>query len=155
MENKSRVLVTNRKARHDYHVLETFEAGIALVGTEVKSLREGKGNLKDSFAKVENGELFLYNMHISPYEKGNIFNRDPLRTRKLLMHKKQINRLAGRVQEKGLTLIPLKVYLNERGLVKVELALAKGKASYDKREDIKRRDAKREVEKAFKDYNKM
>ncbi|MFY9414375.1 MAG: SsrA-binding protein SmpB [Tepidanaerobacteraceae bacterium] len=155
MENKSRVLVTNRKARHDYHVLETFEAGIALVGTEVKSLREGKGNLKDSFAKVENGELFLYNMHISPYEKGNIFNRDPLRTRKLLMHKKQINRLAGRVQEKGLTLIPLKVYLNERGLVKVELALAKGKAIYDKREDIKRRDAKREVEKAFKDYNKM
>ncbi|MFY9312919.1 MAG: SsrA-binding protein SmpB [Tepidanaerobacteraceae bacterium] len=155
MENKSRVLVTNRKARHDYHVLETFEAGIALVGTEVKSLREGKGNLKDSFAKVENGELFLYNMHISPYEKGNIFNRDPLRTRKLLMHKKQINRLAGRVQEKGLTLIPLKVYLNERDLVKVELALAKGKAIYDKREDIKRRDAKREVEKAFKDYNKM
>jgi SsrA-binding protein len=155
LENKSRVLVTNRKARHDYHVLETFEAGIALVGTEVKSLREGKGNLKDSFAKVENGELFLYNMHISPYEKGNIFNRDPLRTRKLLMHKKQINRLAGRVQEKGLTLIPLKVYLNERGLVKVELALAKGKAIYDKREDIKRRDAKREVEKAFKDYNKM
>ena len=155
MENKSRVLVTNRKARHDYHVLETFEAGIALVGTEVKSLREGKGNLKDSFAKVENGELFLYNMHISPYEKGNIFNRDPLRTRKLLMHKKQINRLAGRVQENVLTLIPLKVYLNERGLVKVELALAKGKAIYDKREDIKRRDAKREVEKAFKDYNKM
>ena len=155
MENKSRVLVTNRKARHDYHVLETFEAGIALVGTEVKSLREGKGNLKDSFAKVENGELFLYNMHISPYEKGNIFNRDPLRTRKLLMHKKQINRLAGRVQEKGLTLIPLKVYLNERGLVKVELALAKGKAIYDKREDIKRRDAKREVEKAFKDYSRM
>ncbi|MGB4631688.1 MAG: SsrA-binding protein SmpB [Tepidanaerobacteraceae bacterium] len=155
MENKSRVLVTNRKARHDYHILETFEAGIVLVGTEVKSLREGRGNLKDSFARVENGELFLYNMHISPYEKGNIFNRDPLRTRKLLMHKKEINRLAGRVQEKGLTLIPLKVYLNERGLVKVELALAKGKALYDKREDIKRRDAKREVEKAFKDYNKM
>ncbi|MGB4130870.1 MAG: SsrA-binding protein SmpB, partial [Tepidanaerobacteraceae bacterium] len=103
MENKSRVLVTNRKARHDYHILETFEAGIVLVGTEVKSLREGRGNLKDSFARVENGELFLYNMHISPYEKGNIFNRDPLRTRKLLMHKKEINRLAGRVQEKGLT----------------------------------------------------
>ena len=155
MKNKSRDLITNRKARHDYHILETFEAGIALVGTEVKSLREGKGNLKDSFARVENGELFLYNMHISPYEKGNIFNEDPLRTRKLLMHKKEIHRLAGQVKEKGLTLIPLKVYLNERGLIKVELALAKGKALYDKREDIKRRDANREVEKAFKDYNKM
>jgi len=155
LKNKSRDLITNRKARHDYHILETFEAGIALVGTEVKSLREGKGNLKDSFARVENGELFLYNMHISPYEKGNIFNEDPLRTRKLLMHKKEIHRLAGQVKEKGLTLIPLKVYLNERGLIKVELALAKGKALYDKREDIKRRDANREVEKAFKDYNKM
>ncbi len=155
MKNKSRDLITNRKARHDYHILETFEAGIALVGTEVKSLREGKGNLKDSFARVENGELFLYNMHISPYEKGNIFNEDPLRTRKLLMHKKEIHRLAGQVKEKGLTLIPLKVYLNERGLIKVELALAKGKALYDKREDIKRRDANREMEKAFKDYNRI
>lgn len=155
MKNKSRDLITNRKARHDYHILETFEAGIALVGTEVKSLREGKGNLKDSFARAENGELFLYNMHISPYEKGNIFNEDPLRTRKLLMHKKEIHRLAGQVKEKGLTLIPLKVYLNERGLIKVELALAKGKALYDKREDIKRRDANREMEKAFKDYNRI
>lgn len=153
MERKSRDLVTNRKARHDYHILETFEAGIALAGTEVKSLREGKGNLKDSFARIENGEIFLYNMHISPYEKGNIFNKDPVRTRKLLMHKRQILRLFGMVKEKGLTLIPLKVYLNERGLVKVELALAKGKALYDKREDIKQRTANREMEKAFKEYN--
>jgi SsrA-binding protein len=155
MDKKTRDLVTNRKARHDYHILETFEAGIALAGTEVKSLRAGKGNLKDSFARVDGGELFLYNMHISPYEKGNIYNKDPLRTRKLLMHKKQISRLFGLVKEKGLTLIPLKLYLNERGLVKVELGLAKGKALYDKREDIKRRDAGREMEKAFKDFNKM
>jgi SsrA-binding protein len=155
LERKSRDLITNRKARHNYHILETFEAGIALAGTEVKSLREGKGNLKDSFARVENGELYLYNMHISPYEKGNIFNKDPLRTRKLLMHKKQINRLFGQVKEKGLTLIPLKLYLNERGLVKVELALAKGKALYDKREDIKQRDAGRQIEKAFKEFNRM
>lgn len=155
MEKKSRDLVTNRKARHDYHILETFEAGISLAGTEVKSLREGKGNLKDSFARVENGELFLYNMHISPYEKGNIYNKDPLRTRKLLMHKRQINRLSGLVSEKGLTLIPLKLYLNQQGLVKVELALAKGKALYDKREAIKQRDANREMEKAFKEFNRM
>ena len=155
MERKSRDLVRNRKARHDYHILETFEAGIALAGTEVKSLRDGKGNLRDSFARIESGEIFLYNMHISPYEKGNIFNKDPLRTRKLLMHKKQINRFFGLTKEKGLTLIPLKVYLNERGLVKVELGLAKGKALYDKREDVKRRDASREMEKAFKEYNKM
>ena len=114
-----------------------------------------QGNLKDAFALVENGELFLYNMHISPYEKGNIYNKDPLRTRKLLMHKRQINRLSGLVKEKGLTLIPLKLYLNPRGLVKVELALAKGKALYDKREDIKRRDADREMEKAFKEFNRM
>jgi SsrA-binding protein len=155
VENKSKVLVTNRKARHDYHIIETFEAGIALAGTEVKSLRDGKGNLKDSFARVENGELYLYNMHISPYEKGNIYNKDPLRTRKLLMHKKQINRLFAQVKEKGLTLIPLQVYLNERGLVKVALALAKGKARYDKREDIKKKDANRQMEKAFKEFNKM
>ncbi|MCR4431840.1 MAG: SsrA-binding protein SmpB [Tepidanaerobacteraceae bacterium] len=153
VEKKSRDLVTNRKARHDYHILETYEAGIALSGTEVKSLRAGKGNLKDSYAGVEKGELLLYNMHISPYEKGNIFNKDPLRTRKLLMHRREINRLFGLVKEKGVTLIPLRVYLNERGLVKVELAVAKGKTLYDRREDIKRKDAEREMEKAFKEYN--
>jgi len=149
-----RDLVTNRKAYHDYHILETYEAGIALAGTEVKSIREGKANLKDSFARVENGEIFIYNMHVSPYEKGNIFNKDPLRPRKLLMHKREIMRLYGLVKEKGLTLIPLKLYLNERGKIKVELALAKGKTLYDKREDIKRKDAEREVEKAFKEYQK-
>ncbi len=153
MVKKSRDLVTNRKARHDYHILETHEAGIALAGTEVKSLRAGKGNLKDSFAKVENGELFVYNMHISPYEKGNIFNKDPMRPRKLLMKRREIDRLFGLVKEKGLTLIPLKLYLNEKGLVKVELAVAKGKTLYDRREDIKQRDADREMEKAFKEYN--
>ncbi|GAQ24191.1 MULTISPECIES: SsrA-binding protein SmpB [Tepidanaerobacter] len=155
MEKKSRDLIINRKARHDYHILETFEAGIALSGTEVKSLREGKGNLKDSFARIENGEIFLYNMHISPYEKGNIYNKDPLRPRKLLMHKKEINRLLSKVKEKGLTLVPLRLYLNERGLVKVELALAKGKALYDKREDARQKDASREIEKAFKEFNKV
>lgn len=153
MEKTSRDLVTNRKARHDYHILETYEAGIALAGTEVKSLRAGKGNLKDSYARVENGELLLYSMHISPYEKGNIFNKDPLRTRKLLMHRREIDRLFGLVKEKGVTLIPLRVYLNERGRVKVELAVAKGKTLYDRREDIKQKDAEREMEKAFKDYN--
>ena len=153
MEKQSRDLIVNRKARHDYHIIETYEAGIALAGTEVKSLRAGKGNIKDSYAQVQNGEIFIYNMHISPYEKGNIFNKDPLRTRKLLMHKKQINRLYGMVKEKGVTLIPLRVYLNERGLVKVELAVAKGKTLYDRREDIKKRDANREMQKAFKEYN--
>ena len=153
MEKKSRDLVTNRKARHDYHIIETYEAGIALAGTEVKSLRAGKGNLKDSFAKIENGELYIHNMHISPYEKGNIFNKDPMRTRKLLMKRREIDRLYGLIKEKGLTIIPLKLYLNEKGLVKVELALAKGKTLYARREDIKRRDANREIKKAFKDYN--
>lgn len=152
MAEDNRTLVTNRKARHNFHILETYEAGIALVGTEVKSLREGKGNLQDSFARIENGELFLYNMHISPYEKGNIYNKDPRRTRKLLMHKREIYRLAGKVQEKGLTLIPLSLYL-KNGIVKVELALAKGKALYDKRESIKRKTVKREMERALKDYN--
>jgi len=133
--------------------LESHEAGIALAGTEVKSLRQGKGNLKDSFGRIENGELFICNMHISPYEKGNIFNKDPMRPRKLLMRKREILRLFGIVKEKGLTIIPLKLYLNEKGLVKVELAVAKGKALYDKREDVKQRDAGREMERAFKEYN--
>lgn len=151
MEN-DRTLVTNRKARHNYHILETYETGIALAGTEVKSLREGKGNLQDSFARIENGELFLYNMHISPYEKGNIYNKDPRRTRKLLMHKREIHRLFGKIQEKGLTLVPLKLYL-KKGFVKVELALAKGKKLYDKRESIKRKTIKREMQRTLKEYN--
>ncbi|MEQ2129447.1 SsrA-binding protein SmpB [Caldanaerobacter subterraneus KAk] len=145
-----KIIAQNRKAFHDYFIEETYEAGIELVGTEVKSVRQGKVNLKDSFARVENNEVILYNMHISPYEKGNIFNKDPLRPRKLLLHRHEINKLSGYVSRKGYTLIPTKVYL-KRGLVKVELAVAKGKKLFDKREDIARRDAKRELEKQFKE----
>lgn len=134
-QNDIKVIATNRKAYHDYFIEETIEAGIELKGTEVKSVRLGHVNLKDSFARVENGEVFLYNMHISPYEKGNIFNVDPMRDRKLLLHKHEINRLAGYVQQKGYTLIPLKIYI-KRGKIKVELAVAKGKKLYDKREAI-------------------
>lgn len=144
-----KTVTVNRKARHEYHVLETHEAGLALKGTEVKSLRAGKANLQDSFARVENGELILYNMHISHYEQGNQFNHEPKRPRKLLMHKREIMRLLGKTQEKGLTLVPLKVYFT-RGRAKIELALAKGKKVYDKREAIKARDAKREMERAMK-----
>jgi SsrA-binding protein len=146
-----RDLVTNRKARHDYHIEETYEAGIVLTGTEVKSLRDGRGNLKDSYAMINNGEIFLYNMHISAYDQGNRFNHDPTRTRKLLMHKREILRLLGYVKEKGYAIVPLRVYINERGRVKVELALAKGKKLYDKRQDIAKRDAERELRRAFKD----
>lgn len=146
-----RDLVTNRKARHDYHIEETYEAGIVLTGTEVKSLRDGRGNLKDSYAMINNGEIFLYNMHISAYDQGNRFNHDPTRTRKLLMHKREILRLLGNVKEKGYAIVPLRVYINERGRVKVELALAKGKKLYDKRQDIAKRDAERELRRAFKD----
>ncbi|SHE28656.1 SsrA-binding protein [Desulfofundulus australicus DSM 11792] len=145
-----KVVTVNKKARHDYHILETYEAGIALTGTEVKSLRAGRANLQDSFARVENAELFLYNMHISPYDQGNRFNHEPKRTRKLLMHKKEILRLLGKSREKGLALIPLKVYFNDRGKAKVELALARGKKVYDKREDMAARDAKREMERALR-----
>ncbi|MBM7855882.1 SsrA-binding protein [Desulfohalotomaculum tongense] len=149
-KSSDRTVTENRKARHLYHILETYEAGIALRGTEVKSLRAGRANLQDSFARVENGELMLYNMHISPYEQGNIFNHEPKRTRKLLMHKHEINRLLGQTREKGLTLIPLKVYF-KNGKAKVALALAKGKRVHDKRQDIAARDARREVERALKD----
>ncbi|EMT38211.1 SsrA-binding protein [Thermoanaerobacter thermohydrosulfuricus] len=145
-----KIIAQNKKAYHDYFIEETYEAGIVLSGTEVKSIRMGKVNLKDSFARVENNEVYLYNMHISPYEKGNIFNKDPLRTRKLLLNRHEINKLIGYVTRKGYTLIPTKLYL-KRGLVKVELAVARGKKLYDKREDIARRDAKRELEKHFKE----
>ena len=137
-----KLISSNRKARHDYHIDETYEAGIVLTGTEVKSVRAARVNLKDSYARVEDGELLLYNMHISPYEQGNRFNHDPLRTRKLLMHRVEIGRLAGKVKEKGYALIPLKIYL-KRGLVKVELALARGKKLYDKRQTIAERDSRR------------
>ncbi len=149
-----KTVTENRKARHHYHILETYEAGLALTGTEVKSLRAGKANLQDSFARVENGELMLYNMHISPYKQGNQFNHEPKRTRRLLMHKHEILRLLGKTREKGLALIPLKVYF-KRGLAKVELALAKGKKLYDRRQEIADRDAKREMERALKERSKF
>ncbi len=141
---KDKTIVTNRHARYDYTILETFEAGIALKGTEVKSLREGEANLKDSFARVEGGEVFLYNMHIAPYAFGNIANVDPLRPRKLLLHKSHIRKLVGELASKRLTLVPLKLYFT-RGIAKVELALAKGKRQYDKREAIRRRETEREL----------
>jgi SsrA-binding protein len=146
----NKIVATNRKAYHDYHVGETYEAGIALTGTEIKSVRQGMVSLRDSFARVENGEVFLYNMNVSPYDAGNRFNHEPRRTRKLLLHKSEIRKLATKTQEKGFTLIPLKVYL-KGGRAKVELALAKGKRLYDKREDIKKRDVMRQVDRVIKD----
>ena len=146
---KIHVVCDNRKARHEFNFLETYEAGIELQGTEVKSLRIGKANLQDSFARIENGEMLLYNMHISPYEMGNRFNHEPKRPRRLLLHKQEILRLYARVREKGLTLIPTKVYFNG-SRVKVEIALAQGKKLYDKRQDIAKRDIKRESERDFK-----
>ena len=148
-----KVVCENRKARHDYFIHETFEAGLALVGTEVKSLRMGKANLKDSFAIIKNNEIYIENMHISPYLQGNIFNHDPLRVRKLLLHRAEINKLLGKVREKGYTLVPLKLYLS-RGKVKVDLALVTGKKDYDKRDDMAARDAKREIDRAMKERNR-
>jgi len=145
-----KVLCQNKKARHDYSVEETYEAGIALEGTEVKSLRLGKGNLKDSYVNIEEEEAFLHNTHISPYPFGHQFNHEPERVRKLLLHKREIKRLMGKTQERGYTLIPLKIYL-KRGKIKLEVGLAKGKTLYDKREDLKRRTADREMEKAMKE----
>lgn len=146
-----KIICTNRKARRDYEILETMEAGLVLVGTEVKSLRDGQAQLKDSFAAIDDGELYLYNAHINPYRMGNRFNHEPTRTRKLLMHEREIRRLIGKIQEKGLTLIPLRLYFNDSGRVKVELGLARGKRSYDKRREIADRDAKREMRRAVKD----
>lgn len=150
MADDFKVLATNRKAFHDYTVVEKFEAGIALTGTEIKSVRAGAVNLRDSFALVRDGEAWLQNVHISPYEAGNRFNVDPYRTRKLLLHRKEINRLMGRVKEKGLTIVPLRLYL-KKNRAKVELALVKGKREYDKREAISKRDATREIERTLKE----
>lgn len=144
-----KTITENRKARHEYFVLESMETGIELVGTEVKSLRLGQVNLKDSWCSIDKGELFIKGMHISPYEKGNIFNRDPMRVRKLLMHKKEINRLFGKIKQEGLTLIPLSLYF-KGSKVKVQLGLCKGKKLYDKREDAAKKDAKRQIERAVK-----
>lgn len=152
-KEERKLVANNKKAYHDYFIDETYEAGVALHGTEVKSLRMGKCSIKESFIRIENGEVFVYGMHVSPYEKGNIFNKDPLRVKKLLLHKYEINKLAGRVAEKGYTLVPLQVYFKE-GRVKVEIGLARGKKLYDKREDIAKKDAKREIEREFKDRNR-
>ena len=144
-----KIAAQNRKAYHDYFVEDKYEAGIELFGTEVKSIRMGKCSVKESFIKIEKGEMFIYGMHISPYEKGNIFNKDPLRVRKLLLHKVEIRKLEAKVAEKGYTLVPLQVYF-KGSLVKVEVGLARGKKLYDKRQDIAKKDQKREVERDFK-----
>ncbi len=152
-KEERKLVANNKKAYHDYFIDETYEAGVVLHGTEVKSLRMGKCSIKESFIRIENGEVFVYGMHVSPYEKGNLFNKDPLRVKKLLLHKNEINKLAGRVAEKGYTLVPLQVYFKE-GKVKVEIGLARGKKLYDKREDMAKKDAKREIEKEFKNRNR-
>lgn len=147
-----KLIANNKKAYHDYFIEATYEAGICLHGTEVKSLRMGKCSIKESFIRVENGEVFVYNMHISPYEKGNIFNKDPLRIKKLMLHRYEINKIMGKMTEKGYTLVPTKVYF-KGSLVKVEVGLAKGKKLYDKRQDIAKKDQRREAEKEFKIRN--
>ena len=148
-KESQKLIANNKKAYHDYFIDETYEAGVALHGTEVKSMRMGKCSIKESFIRIENGEVFVYGMHVSPYEKGNIFNKDPLRVKKLLMHKYEINKLAGKVAEKGYTLVPLQVYF-KNGRVKVEVGLARGKKLYDKRNDIAKKDQLREAEREFK-----
>ena len=146
-----KIVANNRKAYHDYFIDETYEAGLVLTGTEIKSVRAGGVNLRDSFAKItDEGEVFVYNMHISPYEQGNRYNQDPLRLKKLLLNRREIRKISGMITQKGLALIPTKVYLNERGIAKLELAVARGKKLYDKREDIAKRDAGREAERSIK-----
>jgi SsrA-binding protein len=148
-----KVIAQNKKVRHDYFIEDTYEAGISLAGTEVKSIRLGKLNFRDSYAQVKDGEMLLVNMHISPYEKGNIFNKDPMRVRRLLLHKSEINRLNGLVTQKGFSLVPLSIYL-KKGRVKIELAVVRGKKLYDKREDIASRDAERAIQRHFKDEDR-
>lgn len=147
-----KLIANNKKAYFDYFIEGKYEAGIVLHGTEVKSLRMGKCSIKESFIRIEKGEVFIYNMHISPYEKGNIFNKDPLRIKKLMLHKYEINKIVGQVQQKGYTLVPLQVYFKD-SLVKVEIGLARGKKLYDKRQDIAKKDQRREAEKNFKVKN--
>ncbi|MDD7078030.1 MAG: SsrA-binding protein SmpB [Lachnospiraceae bacterium] len=148
----TKLVANNKKAYHDYFIEDKYESGISLHGTEVKSLRMGKCSIKESFIRIENGEVFIYGMHISPYEKGNIFNKDPLRVRKLLLHKNEINKMMGKIAEKGYTLVPLQVYF-KGSLAKIEIGLAKGKKLYDKRQDIAKKDQRREAEKEFKVKN--
>lgn len=147
-----KLIANNKKARFDYFIEDSYEAGISLHGTEVKSIRMGRCSIKESYVRIEQGEVWIYNMHISPYEKGNIFNKDPLRVKKLLLHRFEINKLMGRIKEQGYTLVPLRVYL-KGSLVKVEIGLAKGKKLYDKRQDIAKKDQRREAEKNFKVKN--
>jgi SsrA-binding protein len=149
MATGSRILVENRKAWHDYEILETLEAGLVLTGTEIKALRAGKGNLRDSYARVDGSEVIVHNMHVSPYDQGNRANVDPMRPRKVLLHREEIRRLVGKTREKGLTLIPLKIYLSH-GRAKLEIGLARGKRQYDKREAITEREVARERERALK-----
>ena len=151
-KNPGKLIANNKKAYHDYFILEQYEAGIVLHGTEVKYLRQGSCSIKEAFVRIEDGEMFIYGMHIAPYEKGNIFNKDPLRVRKLLLHKKEINKILGKIKEQGITLVPLKVYFKD-SLVKVEVGLAKGKKLYDKRDDIAKKDQKREAQREFKIRN--
>ncbi|GGE81400.1 SsrA-binding protein SmpB [Priestia taiwanensis] len=153
-KGEGKVLAQNKKAHHDYFIEETYEAGMVLQGTEIKSLRAGRVNLQDSYAQVKNGELWLLGLHISPYEQGNRYNHDPLRSRKLLLHKKQILELMGYSKETGYAIIPLKIYL-KNGFAKLLVGLGKGKKNYDKREDLKRKEAKREIERAFRDRQKI
>lgn len=148
-----KLIANNKKAYHDYFIDETYEAGVSLHGTEVKSVRMGKCSVKESFVRIEKGEVIAYGLHISPYEKGNIFNKDPLRPKKLLLHRHEINKITGKINEKGYTLIPLKVYF-KGSLIKIELGLARGKKLYDKRQDIARKDQRREAEREYK-INKM
>lgn len=152
MKDAFKLVANNKKAYHDYFIDEKYEAGIVLHGTEVKSLRQGQCSIKEAFIRIENGEVFIYGMHISPYEKGNIFNKDPLRVRKLLLHKKEIDKILGKTKEKGITIVPLKVYFS-KSLVKIEIGLARGKKLYDKRDDIAKKDQKREAEREFKIRN--
>ena len=147
-----KLIANNKKAYHDYFIEEKYEAGISLAGTEVKSLRMGRCSIKEAFIRIEHDEVFVYNMHISPYEKGNIFNKDPLRIRKLLLHRYEINKIEAKLKEKGLTLVPLKVYFKD-SLVKVEIGMARGKKLYDKRQDIAKKDQRREAERDFKVKN--
>lgn len=152
---KFKTIATNKKARHEYFIEDTYEAGIVLTGTEIKSIRLGKVNIKESFAKIEQGEVILYGMHISPYEQGNRYNVDPVRERKLLLNRQEIRKLIGLTKEKGLTLVPLSLYINEDGRAKIQLGVARGKKLYDKREDIAKRDADRKMEQAHKKWNKQ
>ncbi|MFV0515907.1 MAG: SsrA-binding protein SmpB [Aminipila sp.] len=147
---QKKLIASNKKARHDYFIEDIYEAGMVLTGTEIKSVRKGKVNIKESYAKIEDGELIIYGMNISPYEQGNRFNVDPIRPRKLLLHKQEIRKLIGLTTIKGLTLVPLSIYINERGLAKLQLAIARGKKNYDKRDDIAKKDADRKMQQAVR-----